>query len=467
MTFSAAPDGFRTRADLRCAAAARRTPLVHPICRQIIESERLWLWHAPCLMPAMRMRVIGRQDPFLFAGLVFALVVVFQRSILDIFAAAGDVEETYGVSLRPALLILTVMFVFHQYARRREMKAEAAAAATEARLARARAEELEQLMVFGQALSRALTADSLREAVLRYLPGIAAGADAWVLRRTDGGWERLIDSGCLQWPAGVIEAVADHAVLRPIQDRDRRDGIEHDGHVCFTMIVGAGVAGVMGLPVRSHDQLVRQTIGTAAALLAIAMRNAQLFADVRDHSVKDALTGCYNRGHAVEVLEGELARSRRSGNPVSVVLFDVDHFKRINDRHGHLCGDSVLAAVGHRMRQVLRRSDVRCRYGGDEFMVVLPDTGDSGAARVAEWIRGEMEQVATTISGERIAITVSVGTATVHTGNMQPAELIDRADRALYEAKAHGRNCVRSAAVLTPSPGRAPAVEPIAALRAH
>ena len=151
----------------------------------------------------MRLRVIGRQDPFLFAGLVFALIVVFQRSIFNIFDAATDVERIYGVSLRPALLILTVMFVFHQYARRREMKAEAAAAATEARLARARAEELEQLMAFGQSLARALTTDAVREAVVRHLPALAAGADAWVTIRADLGWERLIDAGCTRMAGGI------------------------------------------------------------------------------------------------------------------------------------------------------------------------------------------------------------------------------------------------------------------------
>ena len=127
-------------------------------------------WHVPCLSDAMRMRVIGRQDPLLFTGLAFALLVVFQRSIQHVLDAAGDVEQPYGVALRPALLILLVMFVFHQYAKRREMKAEAAAAAAEALQARARAEELEQLMVFGQALSRGLTTDGLREAVWRHLP---------------------------------------------------------------------------------------------------------------------------------------------------------------------------------------------------------------------------------------------------------------------------------------------------------
>ncbi len=396
----------------------------------------------------MRMRVIGRQDPFLFAGLVLALVVVFQRSLLDVFAAATDVENTYGVSLRPALLILTVMFVFHQYASRREMKAEAAAAATEARLAKARAEELEQLMVFGQSLSRALSTAAVREAVLRHLPSIAAGADAWVTLRVEGGWERLIDSPCVQWSAGSIELVAEHVAHRTIDDRDRREGVEEAGHSCFVMAGDHGVVGVIGMPVRPQTAVMQQTLGAVAALLTIALRNAQLFADVRDHSVKDGLTGCYNRAHGIDVLEAELSRSRRSGNPVALVMFDVDNFKSVNDAYGHLAGDTVLAAVGQRMRQVLRRSDVRCRYGGDEFMIVLPDTGESGAARVGEWIRVEMEQIVLTLSGERLAITVSVGTATVHSGELRCTELIERADRALYEAKADGRNRVQAAPTL-------------------
>ena len=126
-------------------------------------------------------------------------------------------------------------------------------------------------------------------------------------------------------------------------------------------------------------------------------------------------------------------------------MFDVDNFKKINDGHGHGCGDAVLAAVGQRIRHVLRRSDVRCRYGGDEFLIVLPETGEAGALRVGEWLRAEIEQIQVN-SQDRVVPTISVGVATAHAGEMTGAALVDRADRALYEAKAAGRNCVRAAA---------------------
>jgi diguanylate cyclase (GGDEF)-like protein len=393
----------------------------------------------------MRFRVSGRHDSLLLAGLTFALLVIFQPSIQYGLEVAREIERHYGVALVPALVILSVMFIFHQQANRREMKTEAGRVATEASLARARAEELEHLMLFGQALARALSIDGVRETAWLHLPKMTGANDIWVLLRTDTGWERLTDAGCTRWADGEIEVIADEVIAQPPDRLASPDGIAQSGHTCFAMLVGTRALGIVGIVAPAGDMDVCRKTGAAAALLGVALRNVQLFAQVRDNSVKDALTGCFNRAHSLEMLDAELARARRSNSPVSAVMFDVDHFKKINDAHGHACGDAVLASVGQRLRHVLRRSDIRCRYGGDEFLVILPETGDAGALRVAEWLRTEMEQIQVQ-SPERWSPSISVGVATAQPGEMTATALIDRADRALYEAKAAGRNCVRAAA---------------------
>jgi diguanylate cyclase (GGDEF)-like protein len=404
----------------------------------------------------MKLRITGRHDSLLLAGFTFSLLVIFQRSLLYLFSVANDIEHTYGVALVPALLILSVMFAFHLYANRREAHAEAAAAAKEAALARARTQELEQLMAFGQALSRALTLDSIHEAIWRHLPPLADGAETWMLIRRTDDWERVTDRAQTHWRPGELEGIAD-AVLHAHSDGlVQPDGIDAHAYVCFPVTAGGRLAGMIGLSRANLPPEVRRTVGTAATLLGISLRNVQLFAEVRDHGLRDALTGCFNRAHGLEVLESELARARRSNAAVSVLMFDVDQFKSINDTHGHLCGDAVLGAVGQRLRQVLRRSDVRCRYGGDEFLVVLPETPAAGATRVAEWVRGEIEQIDLARRFDGVKATVSIGVATWTLGESLDA-LLDRADRALYAAKGAGRNCVRAAA-----PGRRLEIVPAA-----
>jgi len=131
--------------------------------------------------------------------------------------------------------------------------------------------------------------------------------------------------------------------------------------------------------------------------------------------------------------------------PVSLIMFDLDHFKDINDRYGHLCGDAVLAAVGVRMRDVLRGSDLKCRYGGEEFLVLLPETPLEGAKRVADTMRREIAEMVVTWRDERLHVTASFGVTVAMPSEIDVEAIIGRADTALYRAKDQGRNCVRLA----------------------
>jgi diguanylate cyclase (GGDEF)-like protein len=127
-------------------------------------------------------------------------------------------------------------------------------------------------------------------------------------------------------------------------------------------------------------------------------------------------------------------------------MLDLDHFKDVNDKYGHLCGDAVLASVGRRMKEVLRGSDLKCRYGGEEFLVVLPDTPLSGARRVAETLRREIAERPMPWAGEALTVTASFGLTQAMPGEISIEAVVARADAALYRAKEDGRNCVRAAA---------------------
>ena len=155
-------------------------------------------------------------------------------------------------------------------------------------------------------------------------------------------------------------------------------------------------------------------------------------------SVTDRLTGLYNRQKIDTVLEDERQRYRRYGEPYSIILLDIDHFKAVNDTHGHPAGDRVLQAVAEAMRENLRASDVAGRWGGEEFIVVCPHTDLDGSAAMAENLRQRLEQLALTGVGP---ITGSFGVATVGP-DTSTETLIHKADQAMYEAKQNGRNQV-------------------------
>jgi diguanylate cyclase (GGDEF)-like protein len=129
----------------------------------------------------------------------------------------------------------------------------------------------------------------------------------------------------------------------------------------------------------------------------------------------------------------------------AAVMLDLDHFKAINDRLGHLAGDAVLAAIGRQLREVLRGADVKCRYGGEEFLVLLPDTPAPGAMRVAESLRQAFDEMTVRWKGAVVSVTASFGVTTLRPEERDPETLLARADAAFYRAKQAGRNCVRVA----------------------
>lgn len=175
-------------------------------------------------------------------------------------------------------------------------------------------------------------------------------------------------------------------------------------------------------------------------ILANLERTAAMLRAAATH---DSLTGCINRGPFESMLQNALARARRENGALSLLLMDLDHFKAINDAHGHQAGDEVLRRFAQTMRARLRSSDILGRVGGEEFAVVLPGTGASGALSIAEQLRAAVQaQEICARDGARIALTVSIGVATLDTERATATHeaLYRRADEALYAAKLGGRN---------------------------
>jgi diguanylate cyclase (GGDEF)-like protein/PAS domain S-box-containing protein len=164
--------------------------------------------------------------------------------------------------------------------------------------------------------------------------------------------------------------------------------------------------------------------------------------ELREQSTHDALTGLYNRHFLDESFGRELLLAKRGGHPVSVIMGDLDHFKAVNDSYGHLAGDEVLRVFGALLTNNARASDIVCRYGGEEFLLVLPGMTAEGAVERAEQLRQAMAATPVSNGVSRITVTASFGVATFPTHSRTTDELIAAADSALYSAKAEGRNRV-------------------------
>jgi diguanylate cyclase (GGDEF)-like protein len=397
------------------------------------------------------MRLIGRNDLFLLLGLTAALFAIFSRPLARVLDWAREIDRSWGLQLVPGLVILAVVLTFHQVRKRHEMRVQALASAAAARLA---TERVERLVTFGKALGEALDHAAIGRVVRDHLPSLAEGRGAWAMALGSGTWRPLAvvaDRSLTECELAARRALGD--------EPEGSDPVPSD--VCFPMMVGRQPVGVVGVADQAVTGHQRTVLAAAAALLAGALKNAELFEVVHENSVRDSLTGCFNRQHAMEILDVELRRARRTKQALSLMILDLDHFKAINDRHGHLCGDAALSSVGLRMQAVLRASDVKCRYGGEEFLLLLPETTLAGAGHVAEVLRHDLEKHPVKwhkqgSDAAEIRITASIGVTTVVPGEVDPTAVIARADAALYQAKKLGRNrvCVAPSESLSDSAAR-------------
>jgi diguanylate cyclase (GGDEF)-like protein len=391
------------------------------------------------------MNLIGRQDRVLLVGLVIALVVLIARPIQQFLDVAHDVEHVLGLSLLPAFVVLTVALILHWQAKTYEAKSAGQTAEARAQQSRTTTSQIERLAAYGQMLERAGDIDSIRDAAAQHLPKLTESDDVWVLTREEQGWRAL--NGTLSEGRADLEQTHAQIAERALKGDPlaATKPIEADGHLCVPLLGGGEIAGVLGVPESSDPitNLRHRMIAAVAALTGLALRNAQLVQHIRHYAVRDPLTGCLTRAYGLDQIDAELRRARRSQTPVSVIMFDLDHLKIINDRRGFACGDAVLRAVGARLQELLRGSDIRCRYGGDEFVLLLPETPLEGARRVADTLRKEIADLNLLWLNEFVTVTASFGVTIALPAEVNAQAIIARAEAALDRAKDQGSNSVR------------------------
>jgi len=183
-------------------------------------------------------------------------------------------------------------------------------------------------------------------------------------------------------------------------------------------------------------------LGLFASHAGAAVRNARLHTELHELAIRDSLTGIFNRRHFFDLAEKAFKHARRYKRPLSALIFDLDHYKEVNDHFGHLIGDQVLHDMAQRCLAVLRQHDIFGRYGGEEFSVLLPETDLQGALALAERLREVTANLPFETDNGEVSITISVGAARIKRTTTGLMQLLSEADKAQYRAKDKGRNTV-------------------------
>lgn len=319
---------------------------------------------------------------------------------------------------------------------------------------------------FGGALQACRSMEDAQPVVRHFLGRFFPGASGclMVIRASRNAMQVVGTWG--QTPPGTIGESHDPADCWALRQGrvhevpDPGDGLNcpHTGetppgpYLCVPMLAQGESVGVLTLTTpdrQRHDAVVgasRRLLETVAGQVGSAVASLQLRESLRWQSIRDALTGLYNRRYLEETLSREQGRAEREGHSIGLLLLDLDHFKSMNDKHGHSAGDQVLKRVGELLRAQVRGSDIACRYGGEEMLVVLLGATLEQAKRRAEGLRRAISGLAIEHGGQLLpTVTASLGVAVFPEHGNNWEDVLAKADEALYRAKASGRDRVEIA----------------------
>ncbi|MGA7537998.1 MAG: sensor domain-containing diguanylate cyclase [Steroidobacteraceae bacterium] len=405
-------------------------------------------------------------------GIALGLLVLTARAFADERVGPGSPESGLrGTSIALSVLfglcvLLLTLLALQIIARRRSESTLRATIRRQSRL-------LQEISAMSTMVELLQTCHSQAEANLvihgalpKLLPGV--GGALYVSRRDDGTLEQQVSWGT----AAAAQSFSSQDCWALRRGRPHlyapasagalcgHVGPCEDSCLCVPLVSQGDTLAVLhlrraGAEVISED--VQRLASALAEQLSLAVGNLRLQETLRSGSERDPLTELYNRRHLEISLHREFARAQRHGLPVSLIMLDVDHFKAYNDANGHEAGDEVLRNVAHVLKRHTRAEDVACRYGGEEFLLVLPGCSVDDAYSKAEAIREAIAQLRVVTRGITLPrITASLGIACYPQDGERMEDLIAAADAALYQAKSQGRNCITASS----APGEIVLFEP-------
>ena len=415
---------------------------------------------------------------FLMASMFFSLALAFVFASFTAFYtanslnqitqvarafAAGDLKQRANTKGKDEFNILGT--VFNQLAEQLQQMMHLEKQQTQQlhlqveKLVKARIEDARQLKLVGELLQSCQNEAEAADVVRISCQKIFNGSSGALFLSADDGFE--LASG---WGTQRYEAHFEHdscwAVRRAkshfYESNDTALQCDHlhdhtEPVLCIPLLARGDLVGVLSiepcLDFQSAASWLEENQEGAANLaeqLALALMNIKLRDSLQEQSLRDALTGLYNRRQMDISFQDAFEEAEERTAPLSVLLIDIDHFKKLNDVHGHAVGDEALKLLADLLEDMFRGSDVACRFGGEEFVVLLPGADLATAVKRAEELRERCQSMTLFSDGKPLNFTLSVGVAALEEGMSQPDELLKRADEALYKAKNQGRNRVET-----------------------